>query len=78
MKTQKCPRVNQLGLKVAYGYFLFRTFIQMRIVKNFCSELIPCTSVFSLVVLLEAAFIQILEVRLNGKPKQQETIFLQK
>ena len=36
--------------------------------------MIPRTSVFSLVILLEAAFIQILEVRPNWKPKQPETI----
>ena len=46
----------------------------MRNHKNFCSKLIPRVPVYSLVVLLEAANIQILEVRPNYKPEQQETL----
>ena len=46
--------------KVASGYFLYKTIKQKRIHILFVSKLNPCTSVFSLVVPVEAEYLQLL------------------
>ena len=53
---------------------MYKTIKHRRIHKIFVSKLNPCTSVFSLVVPVEAEYLQLLEVRPNYKPEHQEMI----
>ena len=53
---------------------MYKTIKQKRIHIIFISKLNPCTSVFSLVVHVEAEYLQLSEVRPNYKPEHQERI----